>query len=109
MIKIANYILCIVYCLKQLPLLLPLGEDDISMEQHRVDKASEINRADKVHPSAELLLDRQKRILTVRTKDLETMSTTELLVKYPWLKLPRLVRILSNLQVLKPTLIKLKY
>lgn len=58
---------------------------------------AEIDRADKIRPSAEILLDRQKRTLSARSADLKKMTTIELLLKYPWLNLPKLV---SNLFVL---------
>ena len=53
--------------------------------------ASELDRADKVHPSAELLLDHQKRTLAARSNDLKELTTPEIIQKYPWLNMPKLV------------------
>ena len=76
-------------------MLPPLGEDEASVQQHVQAMAAEVNRADKVHPSAELLIDRQKRTLAARSDDLKRLTTIDLIRKYPWLNLPRMVRINS--------------
>ena len=85
------YEIPVIFFLYQQPVLLDAGEDDASIEQHLAVMAAEIDRADRVHPSAEILLDRQKRTLAARTEDLQNLTTIEILVKYPWINMPKLV------------------
>ena len=72
-------------------MLLPVGEDELSIEDHVQTMANEINRADRMYPNADLLFDRQQRALAARFNDLKNKTTIELIIKYPWMKYPRMV------------------
>ena len=72
--------------------MLPLvGEDELTIEDHVQIMANEINRADWMYPNADLLFNRQQRALAARFNDHKNKTTIELVIKYPWMKYPKMV------------------
>ena len=72
-------------------MLPPVGEDELTIKDHVQTMANEINRADRMYLNADLLFDIQQRALSVRFNDLKNKTTIEIIIKYPWMKYPRMV------------------
>lgn len=46
----------------------------------------------KLRPNYDVLFDRQLRTMHMRTDDFRNLRTPDILAKYPWLTMPRMVR-----------------
>ena len=53
-------------------MLPPVGEDELTIEDHVQTMANQINWADRMYPNADLLFDRQQHALAARFSDLKT-------------------------------------
>ena len=60
---------------QELPVLPEIGEDENTVNVHLAAMTAKLDRADRVHPGEEMLLDRQKRTLSACTQDLKSMTT----------------------------------
>ena len=72
-------------------MLPPVGEDKLTIKDHVQTMAYEVNRTDRMYPNADLLFDRQQRALAARSNDLKNKTTIEIIIKYPWMKYPKMV------------------
>ncbi|XP_065675482.1 uncharacterized protein LOC136091703 [Hydra vulgaris] len=50
-----------------------------------------LHESSKMRPNYEMMLDRQKRTCTHRTKDIQNKSTIDIMAAYPWMSLPKLI------------------
>lgn len=76
-------------CAIQSQLLELQLEDNASIEKYLEEMKAECY---KIRPNYDLLHDRQQRTLQERTEHLRSMETLEILIKYPWINMSRMVR-----------------
>ncbi|XP_065671453.1 uncharacterized protein LOC105845782 isoform X7 [Hydra vulgaris] len=70
----------------------PLMEDEFEDEVSTMLLLDEmLHESSKMRPNYEMMLDRQERTCTHRTKDIQNKSTIDIMAAYPWMSLPKLI------------------